>query len=144
MDGIICLTESQRKTALEHFRFGDSARISRSAHGSLLDDANHDRDDAIGTDVYRFHSQVRVTHLFDRPSNRCRSERGFRPRTPTASRSTRSPSLIKHRGPSCQLPQREAMAALSMPRLFGHARGFYVTASAQAECFHSTCLFGDN
>ena len=74
------------------------------------------------------------------PSNRCRSERGFRPRTPTASRSTRSPSLIKHRGPSCRLPQREAMAALSTPRSFGHARGFYITASAQAECYHSISL----
>ena len=36
MDGIICLIESQRKTALEHFRFGDSARISRRAHILIL------------------------------------------------------------------------------------------------------------
>jgi len=57
-------------------------------------------------------------------------ERVFRPRTPTASKSTRSPSLIKRRGPSCRSPQRVAMAALSTPRSFGLARGFYVTASA--------------
>jgi hypothetical protein len=36
MDGIICLTESQRKTALEHFRFGDSARLSRRSHILML------------------------------------------------------------------------------------------------------------
>lgn len=36
MDGIIRLTESQRKSALQYFRFGTSARISRSAHILLL------------------------------------------------------------------------------------------------------------
>lgn len=33
-----------------------------------------------------------------------------------------------------------ATAALSTPRSFGHARGFYVTASAQAACCHSIYL----
>lgn len=36
MDGIICLTDSQRKTALEHFRYGENARISRRAHILIL------------------------------------------------------------------------------------------------------------
>jgi hypothetical protein len=36
MDGIICLTDSQRKTGLEHFRFGEHARISRRAHILIL------------------------------------------------------------------------------------------------------------
>ncbi len=31
MDGIIRLTDAQRKSALEHFRFGENARISRRA-----------------------------------------------------------------------------------------------------------------
>ena len=36
MDGIIRLTDAQRKSALEHFRFGANARISRLAHILLL------------------------------------------------------------------------------------------------------------
>jgi hypothetical protein len=39
MDGIIFLTDSQRKTGLDHFRFGENARISRcsaSPHSALL------------------------------------------------------------------------------------------------------------
>jgi hypothetical protein len=36
MDGIICLTDSQRKTGLEHFRFRENARISRRAHILIL------------------------------------------------------------------------------------------------------------
>jgi hypothetical protein len=36
LDGIIRLTESQRKSALEQFRFGANARISRRAHILLL------------------------------------------------------------------------------------------------------------
>ena len=36
MDGIIRLTDAQRKSALEHFRFGANARISRRAHILLL------------------------------------------------------------------------------------------------------------
>jgi transposase len=36
MDGIIQLTDSQRKTVLHHFRFGSTARVSRSAHILLL------------------------------------------------------------------------------------------------------------
>jgi hypothetical protein len=77
---------------------------------------------------------------FKSPSNRCQLERGSRPRTTTASKSTRNPSPTTPPGPSCRSPQREATAALSMPRSFGPARGFYVTASAQAECYHSTYL----
>jgi putative transposase len=36
MDGIIQLTDSQRKTVLHHFRFGSTARVSRNAHILLL------------------------------------------------------------------------------------------------------------
>lgn len=36
MDGIVCLTDSQRKTGLEHFRFGENSRISRRAHILIL------------------------------------------------------------------------------------------------------------
>jgi hypothetical protein len=36
MDGIICLTDSQRKTGLEHFRFGENTRISPRAHILIL------------------------------------------------------------------------------------------------------------
>ncbi len=36
MDGIIRLTDEQRKSALEHFRFGANARISRRAHILIL------------------------------------------------------------------------------------------------------------
>ena len=32
MDGIVFLTDSQRRTGTEHFRFGENARISRRAH----------------------------------------------------------------------------------------------------------------
>jgi hypothetical protein len=74
------------------------------------------------------------------PSNRCRLERAFRPRTPTASMSTRNPHMTKPFGPSYRSPSSVAMVALSTLRLFDHARGFYVTASAQAECYHSTYL----
>jgi hypothetical protein len=36
MDGIIQLSEVQRETVLNHFRFGSSARVSRHAHILLL------------------------------------------------------------------------------------------------------------
>ena len=40
----------------------DDLEIPRSAYGSFLDDANHDRDDAIGTDLYRFHDESNFMH----------------------------------------------------------------------------------
>jgi hypothetical protein len=40
----------------------DDLEIPRSAYGSFLDDANHDRDDAIGSDLYRFHDESNFMH----------------------------------------------------------------------------------
>ena len=40
----------------------DDLEIPRSAYGSFLDDANHDRDGAIGTDLYRFHDESNFMH----------------------------------------------------------------------------------
>ena len=84
--------------------------------------------------------RLRRARSFKSPSNRCQLERGFRPRTPTASKSTRNLSPTKPLGPSYPSPSNAATAALSTPRSFGRARGFYVTASAQAECYRSIFL----
>jgi hypothetical protein len=84
--------------------------------------------------------RLRRARSFKSPSNRCQLERGFRPRTPTASKSTRNLSPTRPPGPSYPSPSNVAMVALSTPRSFGPARGFYVTASSQGLCFHSTCL----
>jgi hypothetical protein len=84
--------------------------------------------------------RLRRARSYRSPSNRCRSVRAFPPRTPTASKSTRNLSPTRPPGPSYPSPSNVAMVALSTPRSFGPARGFYVTASAQAECYHSTYL----
>jgi hypothetical protein len=84
--------------------------------------------------------RLRCAQRFKSLAKRCQLDRAFRPRTPTAWRSTHNLSPTKPLGPRCPSPSSVAMVALSTLRSFGPARGFYVTASAQAECYHSTYL----
>jgi hypothetical protein len=56
MDGIIPLTDSQRKTVLHHFRFGSTARVSGHAHILLLPERGSSYRSIMDGDVLRIES----------------------------------------------------------------------------------------
>lgn len=64
MDGIIRLTDSARRSALEHFRSGSNARMSRRAHILLLLDRRRSYREIMDTMFCSLDMVVDVEHRF--------------------------------------------------------------------------------